>query len=72
VIIDSYGTVDYTTGKITIKSTTFLLTSTLESYEISVFARPLDEDIFSKRNTILEIDTENVSVTMTPITTSRI
>ena len=72
LIIDSYGTVDYTTGKITIKSTTFLLPSTLESYEISVFARPLDEDIFSKRNTILEIDPENLSVTMTPITTSRI
>lgn len=72
LIVDNYGSVDYTTGKITIKSTTFLLPSTLEIYEITVFARPLDEDIFSKRNTILEIDPENVSVTMTPITTSRI
>lgn len=72
IIENNYGTVDYTSGKISIKSTTFLLPSTLIPYEVTVSAKPLDEDIISRRNTILEIDPENVSVTMTPITTSRI
>ena len=72
LITDNYGTIDYTTGKLTIKSTTFLLPSTLEAYEISLFAKPLDEDVFSKRNTILEMDAETIQVTMTPIYTTRI
>ena len=72
LITDNYGTIDYTTGKLTIKSTTFLLPSTLEAYEISVFAKPLDEDVFSKRNTILEMDAETIQVTLTPIYTTRI
>lgn len=72
LITDNYGTIDYTTGKLTIKSTTFLLPSTLETYDISVFAKPLDEDVFSKKNTILEMDSETIQVTLTPIYTTRI
>lgn len=72
LLAENYGTINYETGKIDLKSSTFLLPSSLEAYEITIFAKPFDEDIFSKRNTILEIDPENINVSLTPITTTRI
>lgn len=72
IISENYGTIDYQTGKINIKNTTFLLPSSLETYQISIFAKPLDQDVLSKRNSILEIDSENIELTSTPIYTTRI
>jgi len=72
VIKDNYGSVDYKTGIIKINSAEFLLDENLDKYEVRVFAKPLDEDIFSSRNTILEMNRDEIEILMTPVSTIRI
>jgi hypothetical protein len=72
VIKDNFGSVDYTTGLLKINSAEFLLNDNLEKYEVSVSAKPLDEDVYSSRNTILEMNRDQIEVLMTPVSTVRI
>lgn len=72
IITDEFGTVNYDTGLVRINSAQFLLESSLEKYEVSVSSRPFDNDVFSRRNTILEMNQSEITVTMTPVSTVRI
>lgn len=72
VIIDNYGSVDYKTGLVKVNAAEFLLDDNLEKYDVRVFAKPLDEDIYSSRNTILEMNRDEIEVLMSPVSTVRI
>ena len=71
VIRDNFGSVDYTTGDVRLNSAEFLLGSDLQKYEVTIFAKPSDTDVFSRKNTILEMDSENIEVNMTQASTVR-
>jgi hypothetical protein len=71
VIRDNFGSVDYSTGDVRLNSAEFLLGDNLRKYEVTIFAKPSDTDVFSRRNTILEMDTENITVNMTQASTVR-
>ena len=71
VIRDNFGSVDYSTGDVRLNSAEFLLGDNLQKYEVTIFAKPSDTDVFSRRNTILEMDTENITVNMTQASTVR-
>lgn len=71
VIRDNFGSVNYSTGDVRLNSAEFLLGDNLQKYEVTIFAKPSDTDIFSRRNTILEMDTENITVNMTQASTVR-
>jgi len=71
VIRDNFGSVDYSTGDVRLNSAEFLLGDNLQKYEVTIFAKPTDTDVFSRRNTILEMDTENIAVNMTQASTVR-
>ena len=72
VIIDNYGSVDYKIGLVKVNAAEFLLDDNLEKYDVRVFAKPLDEDIYSSRNTILEMNRDEIEVLMSPVSTVRI
>jgi len=72
LIKDNFGSVDHLTGSIKINDVEFLLPSDLQKYDVNVYARPKDDDVLSKRNTILEMNEEDITVNMTPITTVRL
>ena len=59
VFVSDMGTVDYSTGKISLNSTMF--TSYMGDY-IKISATPSSPDIISLRNTILEIDQDRIGV----------
>jgi len=62
----SYGTVDYTTGKVVLTSSHITSISNIDgaaSTRIRIFATPDSNDIIPVRNQILEIDTANSTVT---------
>jgi hypothetical protein len=71
VMVEKYGTVDYETGKINIRSTNFLLPENLERYEVSITAKPKDLDIISKRNTIIEFDSLGIEIALSAISSLR-
>ena len=71
-IKDKYGTIDYNTGSMIITDATFLLPSSLETYQITINAKPNDTDVFSSKNTILEMNLNGIEVNLTPISTYRI
>jgi hypothetical protein len=58
------GTVDYATGTVQL---TNLLPDSYEGPFIKVFARSVDKDIASPKNTILEIRPDDVTVTPVPV-----
>ena len=62
---------NYSTGDIRLNSAEFLLGSDLQKYEVTIFAKPSDTDVFSRKNTILEMDSENIEVNMTQASTVR-
>lgn len=72
VLKDNFGTLDRSSGSFRINDAQFLLPSDLQKYEVLVYARPSDDDILSKRNTILEMNQEDIRIIMTPITTVRL
>lgn len=71
-IKDKYGTIDYKTGTITLNDAIFLLPPSLETYQIVVSAKPSDTDVFSSKNTILEMNLSGIEVNLNPISTYRI
>lgn len=73
ILNSNFGNINYETGKMNIRSTEILLNpENLEKYQIVVSAKPKENDVFSKRRTILEMDTENIDLTIKPITRTRI
>lgn len=71
VIKDNYGSVDYDTGLIKLNGAVFLLNDNLGKYEVTISSKPKDEDIYSSRNTILEMNTDKIKILMVPISTVR-
>lgn len=71
VIVDSFGTVNYESGLVSINSANFLIPSDLQKYEVYVYAKPNDNDVFSKRKTILEMNNQDVLINLIPISTVR-
>ena len=71
-IKDKYGTIDYNTGTLVLNDTTFLLPSSLETYQITILAKPNDTDVFSSKNTILEMNQSGIEINLNPISTYRI
>ena len=63
---DSIGTVDYDTGKITLTSFNPISIVNADEYEIILTVTPNKSDIYSRRNLILIIDPDLISVTATP------
>jgi len=71
LIVDNYGSVDYTTGLVTLYSAEFLLNSDLSTYEVKIFTKPRNEDVLSARETILEMNQENIQVLVETVSTVR-
>ena len=61
----SIGTVEYSTGKITLSSFNPVSISNADESEISLTVIPNKSDLYSRRNTILMIDSDNIAVTAT-------
>ena len=72
LIKDQFGTVNYDTGKVILNSAEFLLENGLQKYEVRVNAKPRDNDVFSKKNTILEMNYDEVDLTLVESSTVRI
>jgi hypothetical protein len=73
IINRNFGNVNYETGKVNIRSVEILVNpNNLEKYQITVSAKPKENDVFSKRRTILELDRENINLTLRPISSTRI
>lgn len=68
VINSNFGTVDYAKGKINIKPVTFLLPESLETYQVTITAIPIENDVISSRNTILELDRIGYTLTLQEVT----
>lgn len=60
-VIKDIGTVDYNTGELNING--FSLTSYDQVNGIKIYARPRSNDIYSTKNTILNIRTEDLTIT---------
>jgi hypothetical protein len=59
------GTIDYDTGKISVKN--LVVTNFLTSSGIKINATPVDMDIFGKRNNIVQIDTGAININIVKI-----
>jgi hypothetical protein len=65
---NNIGTIDYDTGKITLTSFNPISIVNADEYELIITVTPNKSDIYSRRNLILIIDSDLVSVTATPET----
>lgn len=72
LIKDQFGTVDYNTGKVVLNSAEFLLEDGLRKYEVRVNAKPRDNDVFSKKSTIIEMNYDEVDLRLIESSTVRI
>ena len=68
VYVNNIGTIDYDTGKITLTSFNPVSIVNADEYELIITVTPNKSDIYSRRNLILIIDSDLVSVTATPET----
>lgn len=71
LVRDNLGTVDYTTGTLKLNSLVVLLGSNLEKYDVTIRSRPKDTDIFSRKNTIIEMNYDEITINMIPVSSVR-
>lgn len=71
VVNNNIGSVDYSTGKITLKN---LLVDSIpnKGTKISIFATPKDYDVIALRNQILILDEQDVSVNVIDLTNKKL
>jgi hypothetical protein len=65
IIKPNIGTIDYETGLVTLKNFAPVTLADGRT-EIRITVQPRNRDIFSRRNQIIEIDIDGVSVTAVP------
>lgn len=68
IINSNFGTIDYTKGKLNIKPVSFLLSESLETYQVTITAIPTENDVLSTRNSILELDRSGYTLTLQEVT----